>query len=263
MSWREFKEHLFAADHVMGPSATQVRWPAQQVLQITAPAVVPAARSAVPQPQPSALQPALPYQVPASWGQGTAVMPMAPPTTAVPMSVDRVEECGGVFRVRDGRCSTCLDSVLAGTPHPDPCTKPVICLQSGHLQHDCPAAAAVLPAVPASQQAPPRQSFKPARGAKQDGSKPNRTHHEQPPQDPVPPQPTRAEPHLVNLLGQRFTSGGEQVNVLKPQTSNNRADRRALQYPPPHAQRNCPGNYQLYINRSYFRPNQEREGRER
>ena len=136
MAWSVFKEHLRDADLAMGPAATHLQQRPQQVLQATAPtAVTVAAQPAVPQPQPTTLQPLVPYQVPAAWGQSTASMPTAPGHSVVPMTVDMLGEGGGVFRVRDSRCTTCLDSVPAGTHHPDPCPKPVICrgcLQPGH-----------------------------------------------------------------------------------------------------------------------------------
>ena len=46
MSWREFKEHLFIADRVIGPSATRVSQPAQPVLQATAAVCPPTAMPA-------------------------------------------------------------------------------------------------------------------------------------------------------------------------------------------------------------------------
>merc|ERR1712102_96997 len=177
LSWEDFTAKLLLADEEIGPSADRVRRVPQALCQTSeAPAAWPtqfaavAGRPANPacasapgflpaQPHPAAANAASNMVHMQTMGQASKPMPDGNTQWTdfhgVPMSCAQIQgmpvQDESVARVKDGRCTHCLDAVPGGATHPDPCTNDIVChqcLDKGHTKRSCtnqPAAAASSP----------------------------------------------------------------------------------------------------------------------
>merc|ERR1711951_238821 len=216
LSWEDFTAKLLGADEEIGPRADRVRrvpqalcqtsealaaWPTQFAAVAGRPAN-PACASA------PGFLPAQPHPAAANAAPNTVHMQTVGQTSkptpdgntqwtnfhGAPMSCSQIQgvpvQDKSVARVKDGRCTHCLDAVPGGATHPDPCTNDVRChhcLDSGHTKRSCtnqPAAAAGQ-----QQQQPARGEGGRGRGRGRGGFRQRNN-----PAPAAQPQPPAAEP---------------------------------------------------------------------
>merc|ERR1711952_208562 len=234
-NWEDFAAKLLAADEEIGPRATRVRRVPQALCQTSeVPAAWPTQFAA------AAGHPAKPHPAAANTAPNTVPMPTVgsasnPTPTGnnqwadfhgVPMSCSQIQgvpvQDESVARVKDGRCTHCLDAVPGGATHPDPCTNDVRChhcLVEGHVKRECtdqPTAGAGQ-----QQQQPARGGGGRGRGRGRGGFRPHNN-----PAPAAQPQPPAAEPvNQVSHMHQRFT-GSQAVNSVNQQPDHRHASGR-------------------------------------
>merc|ERR1711951_287031 len=252
LSWEDFTAKLLLADEEIGPRADRVRRVPQALCQTSeAPAAWPtqfaavAGRPARPacasapgflpaQPHPAAANAAPDTAHMQTMGQASRPTPNGNPQSTnfqgAPMSCSQIQgapvQDESVARVKDGRCTHCLDAVPGGATHPDPCTNDIVCHQchvKGHTKRSCtnqPAEAAGQ-----QQQQPARGEGGRGRGGGQGrgrgGFRPRNN-----PAPAVQPQPPAAEPvNQVSMMQQRFT-GSQTVLSVNQQPDHRQATGR-------------------------------------
>merc|ERR1711994_713631 len=233
---------LLKADEEIGPRADRIRRVPQALRQTSeAPAARPTQFAAVAGHQSNqayapapGFMPAQPHQASANSGPATVHMQSVAPASAptplvkqqwtnyqgVPMSCSQVQDPQiqdeSIARIRDYRCTNCLDSVPDGVTHPQPCLKPIVCRQClvpGHAERFCPQKGGPAEAAEQQQQQPARgwggRGRVGGRGRGRGGFRPRN--------DPAPavqPQPPSAEPvNQVSMMQQRFTGSQAVLSV--------------------------------------------------
>merc|ERR1711923_251958 len=237
-NWADFAAKLLAADEEIGPRATRVRRVPQALCQTSeVPAAWPTQFAAVAghPANPAGASapgflPAQPHPAAANTAPNTVPMPTVGPTSqpiqngntqwagfhGVPMSCAQIQgvqaQDESVARVKDGRCTHCLDAVPGSATHPDPCTNDIRCHQcliEGHVKRDCtnqPAAAAGQ-----QQQQPARGGGGRGRGRGRGGFRPHNN-----------PAPAAEPVNQISPMHQRFT-GSQAVNSVSQQPDHQHA----------------------------------------
>ena len=128
------------------------------------------------------------------------------------MSVDVVQQHEQLCRIRAGQCTQCCEIVPPGGTHPDPCPRPVKCLQchgEGHVRPHCTAAPMPQPQTyPAAQPQAQYAGGPPVTQGYQQPAPPPRARHQRRGHRRNEPQgapPANAPPAGVNVMGQRQT----------------------------------------------------------